>query len=173
MDWNHAPHSNQHPPPERDGSFSYDIESMDGSGRGTGLAPAAAWNGSSEALPRFDDDDGAREAALLRYDDDGGGPREPLLRKRTMNTTSQIAIVGANVFPIESLDYEIVENDLFKQDWRSRKKKQIFQYIVLKWALVLLIGLLTGLVGFFNNLAVENIAGFKLLLTGDLMLQKR
>lgn len=31
--------------------------------------------------------------------------REPLLRKR-MNTTSQIAIVGANVCPIESLDYE-------------------------------------------------------------------
>lgn len=31
--------------------------------------------------------------------------REPLLRKRT-NTTSQIAIVGANVCPIESLDYE-------------------------------------------------------------------
>ncbi|KAM0835909.1 hypothetical protein ACQ4PT_016447 [Festuca glaucescens] len=149
MDGNHAPHSIQHPPPERDGSFSYDIESMDGGG---------VLRGASEALLRFDDDD-------------GGGPREPLLRKRTMNTTSQIAIVGANVFPIESLDYEIVENDLFKQDWRSRKKKQIFQYVVLKWALVLLIGLLTGLVGFFNNLAVENIAGFKLLITGDLMLQ--
>jgi len=65
-----------------------------------------------------------------------------------------------------------VENDLIKQDWRSRKKQQIFQYIVLKWSLVLLIGLCTGLVGFFNNLAVENIAGFKLLLTSDLMLQK-
>lgn len=31
--------------------------------------------------------------------------REPLLVKR-VNTTSQIAIVGANVCPIESLDYE-------------------------------------------------------------------
>ena len=31
--------------------------------------------------------------------------REPLLRNR-INTTSQIAIVGANVCPIESLDYE-------------------------------------------------------------------
>ena len=30
---------------------------------------------------------------------------KPLLVKRT-NTTSQIAIVGANVCPIESLDYE-------------------------------------------------------------------
>lgn len=31
--------------------------------------------------------------------------REPLLMSR-MNNTSQIAIVGANVYPIESLDYE-------------------------------------------------------------------
>ncbi|XP_065639219.1 chloride channel protein CLC-c isoform X3 [Quercus suber] len=93
---------------------------------------------------------------------------KPLLVKRT-NTTSQIAIVGANVCPIESLDYEIIENELFKQDWRSRKKIQIFQYILLKWAFALLIGLGTGLVGFFNNIAVENIAGFKLLLTSNLM----
>jgi len=31
--------------------------------------------------------------------------RQPLLRKRT-NVTSQIAVIGANVSPIESLDYE-------------------------------------------------------------------
>lgn len=66
-----------------------------------------------------------------------------------------------------------MENDLFKQDWRSRKKTQIFQYITLKWTLALLIGLATGLVGFFNNLAVENIAGFKLLLTSNFMLEQR
>ncbi|XP_072998583.1 chloride channel protein CLC-c-like [Typha latifolia] len=105
------------------------------------------------------------------HDDD---MREPLLlRRRTTNTTSQIAVVGANICPIESLDYEIVENDLYKQDWRSRKKVQIFQYIVLKWTLALLIGLGTGLVGFFNNIAVENIAGFKLLSTSNLMLKNR
>ncbi|KAF8022997.1 hypothetical protein BT93_F0492 [Corymbia citriodora subsp. variegata] len=98
--------------------------------------------------------------------------REPLLVKR-VNTTSQIAIVGSNVCPIESLDYEIVENELFKQDWRSRKKIQIFQYILLKWAFALIIGLGTGLVGFFNNIAVENIAGYKLLLTTDLMSKQR
>lgn len=39
--------------------------------------------------------------------------------------------------------------------------------------LALLIGLATGLVGFFNNLAVENIAGFKLLLVSNLMLSDR
>jgi len=46
--------------------------------------------------------------------------------------------------------FRIVENELFKQDWRSRKKVQIFQYVLLKWAFALLIGLGTGLVGFFN-----------------------
>ena len=66
-------------------------------------------------------------------------------------------------------DFRIIENELFKQDWRSRKKVQIFQYIFLKWVFALLIGLGTGLVGFFNNIAVENIAGFKLLLTTNLM----
>ena len=81
--------------PEREGSYNnYDIEIMDGSG---GAPP---WrqhnNGSSEALLRYDDGGGDR----------GSAARQPLLRKRTMNTTSQIAIVGANVCPIESLDYE-------------------------------------------------------------------
>lgn len=67
----------------------------------------------------------------------------------------------------------IVENDLIKEDWRSRKKVEIFQYVVLKWALACLIGISTGLVAFFNNLGVENIAGFKLLLTTNLMLKHR
>lgn len=65
----------------------------------------------------------------------------------------------------------ILENDLIKQDWRSRKKVQIFQYIFLKWTLAFLIGLVTGIVALFNNLAVENIAGFKLLLSNNLMLK--
>lgn len=67
----------------------------------------------------------------------------------------------------------IIENDLFKQDWRARTKVEICQYVVLKWTLALLIGLSTGVVGFFNNLAVENIAGFKLLLTNNLMLKEK
>ncbi|RAL39533.1 hypothetical protein DM860_003066 [Cuscuta australis] len=116
-------------------------------------------------------DDGRTED----YDDDddaAGILREPLLHSKSrVNNTSQIAIIGANICPIESLDYEILENDLIKQDWRSRKKVQIFQYIFLKWTLAFLIGLLTGLVAFFNNLAVENIAGFKLVLSNDLMLK--
>jgi hypothetical protein len=85
MDANHSPPAQ----PERNhGSLNYDIESTDGTWRGAG-----AWQ----------EQDPSSEA-LMRYDDDG--PREPLLRRRTMNTTSQIAIVGANICPIESLDYE-------------------------------------------------------------------
>ena len=70
---------------------------------------------------------------------------------------------------LQSLFCRMIENDLFKQDWRSRKRVQIFQYIFLKWTLALLIGLCTGLVGFLNNMAVENIAGYKLVITSDLM----
>ncbi|KAH9684737.1 chloride channel protein CLC-c [Citrus sinensis] len=99
--------------------------------------------------------------------------REPLLLKCRTNTTSQIAIVGANICPIESLDYEIVENELFKQDWRARRKVEIFQYVVFKWTLALLIGVLTGLAAVFCNFFVENIAGFKLLLINNLMLNDR
>ncbi|KAG4194424.1 hypothetical protein ERO13_A06G053000v2 [Gossypium hirsutum] len=99
----------------------------------------------------------------------------PLLshQQRSINSTSQVAIVGANVCPIESLDYEIAENDFFKQDWRARGKVQIFQYIFMKWLLCFLIGGFVSLVGFFNNLAVENIAGVKFVITSNMMLAQR
>lgn len=70
-------------------------------------------------------------------------------------------------------NFRVFDNEIFNQDWRSRKKVQIFQYVVLKWAFALLIGLGTGLVGFFNNISVENIAGFKLVLTTSLMSKHR
>ncbi|XP_041008467.1 putative chloride channel-like protein CLC-g isoform X2 [Juglans microcarpa x Juglans regia] len=89
------------------------------------------------------------------------------------NFTSQVAIIGSNVCRIESLDYEIFENELFKQDWRSRGKMQIFQYTLMKWLLCFLIGLIVGLVGFCNNLAVENIAGIKFVVTSNMMLKSR
>ncbi|CAN1290022.1 Putative chloride channel-like protein CLC-g [Linum perenne] len=88
-------------------------------------------------------------------------------------STSQVALVGANVSPIESLDYEIAENDVFKQDWRSRGKKQMFQYLYMKWSLCFLVGLIVSLIGFFNNLAVENIAGMKFVVTSNMMLAQR
>ncbi|KAK7271107.1 hypothetical protein RJT34_26735 [Clitoria ternatea] len=88
---------------------------------------------------------------------------EPLLKRNRTLSSNPLALVGAKVSYIESLDYEINENDLFKQDWRSRSRAQVFQYIFLKWSLAFLVGLLTGIIATLINLAVENIAGFKLL----------
>jgi len=70
-------------------------------------------------------------------------------------------------------NFRIFYNEILKHDWRSRKKSQTIQYVVLKWGFALLIGLGTGLVGFFNSYAVENIAGFKLLMTTTLMSKNR
>lgn len=67
----------------------------------------------------------------------------------------------------------INENDLFKQDWRSRSRAQVLQYIILKWSLAFLVGLLTGIIATLINLAVENIAGYKLLAVVDYIQQER
>ncbi|KAK1400061.1 Chloride channel protein [Heracleum sosnowskyi] len=101
-------------------------------------------------------------------------PTQPLLLHRSpSNHTSQVAIVGSNLCPIESLDYEIIENELFKQDWRSRDKVQIVQYVFMKWILCLLIGFIVSLIAFCNNLAVENLAGIKFVVTSNMMLAQK
>ncbi|XP_020246030.1 chloride channel protein CLC-a-like isoform X2 [Asparagus officinalis] len=89
---------------------------------------------------------------------------EPLLKRSPTLTGSHLAMVGAKISHIESLDYEINENDLFKHDWRSRSKVQVLQYVFLKWSMAFLVGLLTGVIASFINLAIENIAGFKMML---------
>ncbi|KAI5073275.1 hypothetical protein GOP47_0011288 [Adiantum capillus-veneris] len=113
------------------------------------------------------------------------GCAEPLLPERTEsmvlkrmgssfpNATSQTAIIGVKSSHIESLDYEIVENDVFKQDWRSRTKVQILQYIILKWTMACLVGLCTGMVGYCINMAVEYIAGYKLSQTTSFLNKSR
>lgn len=57
----------------------------------------------------------------------------------------------------------INENDLFKHDWRSRSSGEVLQYIFLKWTFAFLVGLLTGVIASLINLAIENIAGIKVL----------
>ncbi|KAL0333999.1 UNVERIFIED_CONTAM: putative chloride channel-like protein CLC-g [Sesamum angustifolium] len=119
---------------------------------------------------------------------------EPLLllqdQRSRSNTTSQVAIVGSDLCPIESLDYEyvifavfsfgkfvkhlrIIENDFFKQDWRTMGTVSIFQYIFMKWTLCFLIGVIVSLIGFLNNLAIENIAGVKFVITSNMMLARK
>ncbi|CAK9189972.1 unnamed protein product [Sphagnum troendelagicum] len=88
-------------------------------------------------------------------------------------TNKHLAMIGAKVSPIESLDYELIENELFRQDWRSRKRVEILQYVVVKWTFVFLVGLFTGIVAFGINLAVENIAGLKFVYTVNFMTSER
>ncbi|KAL2346911.1 hypothetical protein Fmac_000911 [Flemingia macrophylla] len=77
--------------------------------------------------------------------------RLPLLssQRSIVNSGSQVAIVGSNVSPIESLDYEVCENEFVKLDWRRRGKTQIFRFIFMKWLLCIFIGMIVCLVGFF------------------------
>ncbi|XP_021298398.1 chloride channel protein CLC-c-like [Herrania umbratica] len=102
-----------------------------------------------------------------------GTMKKPLLFQNKINSTFQIAIVGANACPIQSFDYEVIENNLFKQDWRFGAKVEIFEYVVLKWTLEFLIVLGIGLVAFCNNLVVDNIVSFKILLTNNLMMKEK
>lgn len=67
----------------------------------------------------------------------------------------------------------MIENELFKQDWRSRGKLYIVQYVFMKWILCLLIGFLVSLIAFCNNLAVENLAGVKFVVTSNMMLAQK
>ncbi|CAN6360813.1 unnamed protein product [Urochloa humidicola] len=98
---------------------------------------------------------------------------QPLLKRSTTLTASHLAIVGAKVSHIESLDYEIIENDLFKHDWRSRSNVEVLQYIFLKWAMAFLVGLLTGVIASLINLAIENITGLKMLRMVNLVREGR
>uniref|UniRef100_A0A0E0LTJ3 Chloride channel protein n=1 Tax=Oryza punctata TaxID=4537 RepID=A0A0E0LTJ3_ORYPU len=103
-----------------------------------------------------------REEDLLMEEDEHRPPlNRALLHRSATNNTSQVAMVGSNPCPIESLDYEIIENDLFDQNWRSRGKADQVRYVVLKWTFCFAIGIITGIVGFVINLAVENVAGLK------------
>ncbi|CAA6668364.1 unnamed protein product [Spirodela intermedia] len=105
-----------------------------------------------------------------------GGERdleEPLLKRSPSLTTSHLAMVGSKVSRMESLDYEIIENDLFQHDWRSRSRVEVLQYVFLKWTLAFLVGLLTGAIASLINLAVENIAGAKMIAVTRLVNQQR
>ncbi|TMX05919.1 hypothetical protein EJD97_000053 [Solanum chilense] len=93
-------------------------------------------------------------------------------RNRTLSSTS-VALVGAKVSHIESLDYETNENDLFKHDWRKRSRVQTLQYVFIKWTLAFLVGLFTGGVATLISLSIENISGYKLRATVNYIDDKR
>ncbi|KAJ6842546.1 chloride channel protein CLC-a-like isoform X1 [Iris pallida] len=108
-----------------------------------------------------------REEVVVEEGFESNSLEQPLLKRSPTLTSSHLAMVGAKVSHIESLDYEINENDLFKHDWRSRSKDEVLQYIFLKWTLAFLVGLLTGVIASLINLCIENIAGFKMMYVAD------
>ncbi|XP_010556277.2 PREDICTED: chloride channel protein CLC-b [Tarenaya hassleriana] len=116
---------------------------------------------------------GNEEGEEAEPDPENNTLNQPLLKRNRTLSSTPLALVGAKVSHIESLDYEINENDLFKHDWRSRSKTQVLQYVFSKWTLACLVGLLTGLIATLINLAVENIAGYKLLAVGHYLSQQR
>ena len=61
--------------------------------------------GEVESQELWDGKEIRRYWSEISISDDKNCYTEPLLVKRT-NTTSQIAIVGSNIYSIESLDYE-------------------------------------------------------------------
>ncbi|CAL5401776.1 unnamed protein product [Camellia sinensis] len=111
----------------------------------------------------------------------GGTMRQPLLVKSRTNNASQIAIVGANACPIESPDYEDLVSNPTSRGIRDQilpslglevvimGKRRATPHCVTNHPVIIEPGtetcikkrLSTALIGFFNNLAVENIAGFK------------
>ncbi|MCO5554532.1 hypothetical protein L7F22_008061 [Adiantum nelumboides] len=69
----------------------------------------------------------------------------------------------------DSLDYEIVESEVYKKDLQAGLHVSSFHLKVVKWLLAGVVGLLTGITGFAINLAVENISAFKFLKTTQYM----
>lgn len=131
-------------------------------------------NGNMSAEAETDNIVGSfEENSEDQRDPESNDLHQPLLKRSRTLSSNPLAIVGTKVSHIESLDYEMNENDLFKQDWRSRSKVEVLQYIFLKWLLAFLVGLLTGLIATLINLAVENIAGYKLLAVVKYIEQER
>eukprot|EP00879_Flechtneria_rotunda_P004562 GHRR01004817.1.p1 GENE.GHRR01004817.1~~GHRR01004817.1.p1 ORF type:complete len:654 (+),score=198.62 GHRR01004817.1:480-2441(+) len=69
----------------------------------------------------------------------------------------------------ESLDYELVENTVYRADTASRTHfDHIFKHGA-KWSLLFVLGVITAAAAFAVNLGVENISGFKFWATLTLL----
>eukprot|EP00899_Mesostigma_viride_P022719 jgi/Mesvir1/3631/Mv04366-RA.3 len=62
---------------------------------------------------------------------------------------------------LESLDYDLVENAVYRADQDHRGPWDDVQYALMKWMLAVLVALGTGLTAFFISVGVENFAGVK------------
>jgi len=71
--------------------------------------------------------------------------------------------------PVESLDYEVYENEVYCAEQARRTTLRTLSYMSMKWTLCLLTGTLVSVSVFFVNYAVENIAAVKFSYTFALM----
>ena len=63
--------------------------------------------------------------------------------------------------PLESLDYEDLDNTVFRSEQASSTPLTSVADSALKWTVCLFVGVVTATAAFTVNLGVENIAGFK------------
>lgn len=70
---------------------------------------------------------------------------------------------------LESLDYEVIENAVYREDQARKGRLDQLGYLALKWIFALLLGIATGLAAFFINVAVEILAGWKFVATSWMM----
>eukprot|EP01025_Chloroclados_australasicus_P054300 TRINITY_DN6431_c0_g1_i5.p2 TRINITY_DN6431_c0_g1~~TRINITY_DN6431_c0_g1_i5.p2 ORF type:complete len:402 (-),score=33.35 TRINITY_DN6431_c0_g1_i5:272-1477(-) len=66
---------------------------------------------------------------------------------------------------VESLDFEVCENIVYRADQASKNMLQNLYHSSLKWMICFILGVLTAFTAFAVNMGVENIAGIKFWLT--------
>ena len=71
--------------------------------------------------------------------------------------------------PVESLDYDISENEVYRAEQASRTPLDTFIYDTLKWGLCLLTAVVVAAFGILVNVGVENLAGAKFSWTLSIM----
>ncbi|CAI5507756.1 unnamed protein product [Closterium sp. Naga37s-1] len=68
---------------------------------------------------------------------------------------------GAQGDPLESLDYDVIDNSVYREEQARRGKLHQMGYLIVKWVFALCLGIATGLAAFSINVAVEILAGWK------------
>ncbi|GBG68869.1 hypothetical protein CBR_g3566 [Chara braunii] len=112
-------------------------------------------------MPRLDAPPGSNNDS-----EEGGMQSRLLLPADRHSDCSDDPLSGVHVMAhMESLDYEVVESAVYKEDQTQRGPFDHVIYASLKWTFALLIGAATGFIAFLINVAVENLAGWKFTAT--------
>ncbi|GBF93681.1 hypothetical protein Rsub_06784 [Raphidocelis subcapitata] len=115
-------------------------------GRGPGVAGAGAGAGGAPRMHRH-----PGSARALRPDSRGASPPPPL----------GAALRRAQRSKYESLDYEVVENTVYRAETAARSHLDRIQRSAAKWSMCALLGIITAAASFAVNYGVENLAALK------------